>query len=63
MDEKIIWSIVFVMIVIIFCIIKLYTRRIFLFRFSVLIVPAIFSGCSSGIQSPKQEEKLAKSDY
>ncbi len=34
MDGKIIWSIAFMMIVIIFCIIKPYTRRIFLFRFN-----------------------------
>jgi len=32
-------------------------------KFSALIVLVILFGCSSGIQSPQQEEKPAKSDY
>jgi hypothetical protein len=32
-------------------------------RFSALIVLVILSGCSSGVQSPQQKEKPAKSDY
>ena len=32
-------------------------------KFSPLITLAILFGCSSGVQSPQQEEKTAKSDY
>jgi hypothetical protein len=37
--------------------------KIAIIKFSALIVLVILFGCSSGVQSPKQEVKQAKSDY